>query len=773
MRLAFVSPLNVALLSLALCFTSTWAAAALQLAPHNVNPTDHQSHLYYSSTGDDDGGGGGGGGGGEEGGGGGDNGDDNDDGGGSELQNWSSLIGIVTAIVGNTFIALALNVQRYAHVRLQKRRLWAKERAKQALARIQNGTSGYGTMNNTNGSSDPNDEQLPLYSSDLESRPDADPDTSHEADPLSQSIQSDYSAASKDSTTYLKDPYWWTGQVLITVGETGNFLAYGFAPASIVSPLGVVTLVANCVFAPMMFHERFRARDFWGVIIAVFGVVTVVLSANQKETKLGPHEVWDAITTLAFELYVAISCCLIACLMWLSPRYGNRTILIDLGLVGLFGAYTALSTKGVSSMLSSTLFGAFATPVTYALIFVLLVTAIMQIRYLNKALQRFDSTQVIPIQFVLFTLSVILGSAVLYRDFEQTTAEQALKFVGGCLLTFFGVFLITSGRPPADDDDERLSDDEDIEETLRLSLQNSNQRPAPVPVQPSDQHQPPVTASRRSSKSSKVGFLDNVIKPFSPMRQDDHPQLSEDVSGASSSRSSLEASPLGGSPWKIPTDDVSRRPLIHRQSASVESVVIISEEPQSVPCYPATEPVTPHNGISGSYSSPAGYLQDAATPTTTPRGGLLKTTIQPAHHHHHHSSHHLLINPSPLSSTVNAMIGESLLGDGENPIRRASVRRSRPSLRSSLFVPQDELSDEEGERAPLFSHYDDEPQSAPTAGEPLGDEGEEESNRGLRGRARSLSNTLNEFFGSVRLLRRNTSPAVNTLGRARGENPGG
>ncbi len=114
-------------------------------------------------------------------------------------------------------------------------------------------------------------------------------------------------------------------------------------------------------------------------------------------------------------------------------------------------------------MLSSTLLGAFTTPVTYVLIVILLATAVMQVRYVNKALQCFNSTQVIPIQFVMFTLCVIIGSAVLYRDFERTTAEQAVKFVGGCLLTFFGVFLITSGRHGAEEDDDRLSDADGIE----------------------------------------------------------------------------------------------------------------------------------------------------------------------------------------------------------------------------------------------------------------------------------------------------------------------
>lgn len=81
----------------------------------------------------------------------------------------------------------------------------------------------------------------------------------------------------------------------------------------------------------------------------------------------------------------------------------------------------------------------------------------MQIKYINRALQRFDATQVIPVQFVLFTLSVIGGSAVLYRDFERTSGEDAGKFVGGCALTFFGVWLITSGRP------ERSGDEEECE----------------------------------------------------------------------------------------------------------------------------------------------------------------------------------------------------------------------------------------------------------------------------------------------------------------------
>jgi len=119
-----------------------------------------------------------------------------------------------------------------------------------------------------------------------------------------------------------------------------------------------------------------------------------------------------------------------------------------------------LSTKGVASLLSYTLWRAITFPVFYLLVAILVGTAVMQIKYVNRALQRFDATQVIPVQFVLFTLSVIGGSAVLYRDFERTSGEDAGKFVGGCALTFFGVWLITSGRPSNHDDSDSDHDPE-------------------------------------------------------------------------------------------------------------------------------------------------------------------------------------------------------------------------------------------------------------------------------------------------------------------------
>ncbi|TGZ85613.1 DUF803-domain-containing protein, partial [Ascodesmis nigricans] len=258
--------------------------------------------------------------------------------------------------------------------------------------------------------------------------------------------EDDDEGKTKPDTSYIHSPLWWLGLILMFFGECGNFLAYGFAPASIVSPLGVVALVSNCVIAPVMLKEPFRARDAVGVLVSIAGAVTVVWSAEKEEVKLGPDELMTAISQPAFLIYLLATLLLLLPLLHLSRTHGYRTLLIDLLLVGIFGGYTVLSTKALSSLISSSFYHIFQYPIAYLFTFILALTAILQVKYLNRALQRFDSTQVIPTQFVLFTLSVILGSAVLYRDFEGVTGERVRKFVSGCGLTFIGVWLISSRR---------------------------------------------------------------------------------------------------------------------------------------------------------------------------------------------------------------------------------------------------------------------------------------------------------------------------------------
>jgi len=96
---------------------------------------------------------------------------------------WATLIGIIICLSGNVVISFALNIQRLAHERIQRRRQAARRTPTESSA------TTYGTVHP--------------------------PKTGDEEDGEEE----------ENEVLYLRSKLWWTGLVLMAVGETGNFVA--------------------------------------------------------------------------------------------------------------------------------------------------------------------------------------------------------------------------------------------------------------------------------------------------------------------------------------------------------------------------------------------------------------------------------------------------------------------------------------------------------------------------------------------------------------------
>nr|POE78532.1 putative magnesium transporter nipa6 [Quercus suber] len=623
---------------------------------------------------------------------------------------WSSLIGIVTAIIGNVLISFALNTQRYAHMRLSRDREGQDREERKGTVRDRSAkeAQNYGTQAQESIASPMAKDNA--QDEDGRSREQADSvENSTETDALiprvrspgHESLTSEETVRpqtakekNKDSgkeKSYLRSPIWWLGIALMVVGEAGNFLAYGFAPASIVSPLGVVALISNCIIAPLVLGERFRWRDGVGVIIAVAGCVTVVLSASDSNPRLTPNSIWRLITQWEFETYLGITVFLIIVLAFLSNKYGHRTILIDLGLVGLFGGYTALSTKGIASLLSNTIWRVVTFPITYLLVAVLVFTAVMQIKYVNRALQHFNATMVIPTQFVMFTLSVIIGSAVLYRDFERETGEEAAKFVGGCALTFLGVWCITSGRSDDGEGDEEMGDDDD---TISMGDDESIQ----------------IETRKRYESANKISTI---------MKGASTPNLRR-VQTAESGPPSLMVTHDQGTGGRSAEDTITD--LGPAQSAAIhsDSMAAIPQESPSRPNPPifhatTSAPVVPtKTNLSSDTSRPRTPLNRF---TSTPANVSPSPKPDTPQEQSRLSVVGLFSGPltSPLSSSLAAIVADNLRRGIDSPshsLRRKSSHRRRPrgnTANSTLGNDPDHTTTTLGKKPSIASDiFDDE-----------------------------------------------------------------
>lgn len=400
-------------------------------------------------------------------------------------------------------------------------------------------------------------------------------------------------------------------------------------------------------------------------------------------------------------------------------------------------------------MLSSTLWRALTTPVTYALMAVLIGTAITQVKYVNKALQRFDSTQVIPVQFVMFTISVIVGSAVLYRDFEKATAENVLKFIGGCLLTFFGVFLITNGRSRRDDLDEESDSegderiglaDQDLsgEDNLGVEaprMSNSVRRYSGLAYNGDGVNDDPISDSRRSSR---VSFADPSARPRTPRGYSNssyQPSIRVLPSAAASEQAS-ENTPLLTNPWKNSSEELLQAARHPGMQGTTSSPILPSEA--QLPSTDSLKPPPNERSLSQhNVHTHPNYQQGPAPPQAD-------RPITPARH----SISRMMPGPllSPLSGGLSVVVADSLRRGVDSPRRgfrrsRLGVRRTKSGSQKLSHGVDDGVDD-------LGTSPSKNPDTAQQLSKSLGTEGGSQWSRITR--ARSLSNTLGDLFRGKR-----------------------
>jgi hypothetical protein len=366
---------------------------------------------------------------------------------------------------------------------------------------------------------------------------------------------------------------------------------------------------------------------------------------------------------------------------------------------------------------------------------------------------------VIPTQFVLFTLSVIIGSAVLYRDFEKESPENAGKFIGGCAMTFLGVYFITSARNKDEDEDEVLEEDE---EAIRLATEgvyhdepegHSETRPdarriatAPlartIPVNGYKQHaesSPPQTPSRGSTAKQVPPQITRTSTSQSAALID---------SEASEPASLSEPSPLADHPWtNAEQHSSSARKSLQRVLGPLDKILPQSIAPRTLPStLKATnsEPILPMEATIQPErpQTPPMVSDDDHHP-------ILPHTPDGAHLLARHSIHDFIPGPftTTLSSPLSAIVADSLRRGVDVKSLKPRRRRKLPGLPRPGGSMQPQRNNSEAD-ATAHLHVDSSSSSLPT------EEAASDESAGRRNRIRSLSNTFGDLFRSKKRTRR-------------------
>ncbi|XP_039158037.1 probable magnesium transporter NIPA7 isoform X2 [Eucalyptus grandis] len=212
-------------------------------------------------------------------------------------------------------------------------------------------------------------------------------------------------SASVGGYGYLLEPLWWIGMITMVVGEVANFVAYIYAPAVLVTPLGALSIIVSAVLAHFLLNEKLQRMGMLGCLLCIVGSTIIVLHAPEELSVDSVEEIWELATQPAFLLYTAsVVAVALVLILYCAPRYGQTNILVYVGICSTIGSLTALDT--------------------------------------------FNTTVVSPIYYAMFTAFTILASAIMFKDYSGQSASSIASELCGFITVLSGTAVLHSTRDP-------------------------------------------------------------------------------------------------------------------------------------------------------------------------------------------------------------------------------------------------------------------------------------------------------------------------------------
>lgn len=232
-------------------------------------------------------------------------------------------------------------------------------------------------------------------------------------------------------------------------GEFANFAAYSFAPAVIVTPMGGFSVVISAILADIMLGETLTSTGRLGCGLCLVGSTVIVLHAPKERVVSTVTEIVNNILTPGFLTYVAIvavSCAVL--FLYVAPRFGRKHAIVYLSICSLFGSLSVMAVKALGLAIRLTLNGhnQFNKPVTWLFVLAVVLCIVIQMNYLNKALDLFNTAHVTSVYYVFFTTYVIVASVILFQDWKDQTAGNVASQICGLVICFAGVYILQMSR---------------------------------------------------------------------------------------------------------------------------------------------------------------------------------------------------------------------------------------------------------------------------------------------------------------------------------------
>ncbi|PWN50987.1 DUF803-domain-containing protein [Violaceomyces palustris] len=267
------------------------------------------------------------------------------------------------------------------------------------------------------------------------------------------SSQKKYETSAGEGHAYLKSPMWWTGMIIMVLGEVFNFVAYAFADAVLVTPLGALSVVVCAILSSIFLKEKLTLFGKVGCFLCIVGSVIIALNAPSQHAGGKITEFQKLFLAPGFLVWAGL--CIATSLVlvfFVAPKYGKRNMMVYITVCSLIGGLSVSCTSGLGSAILLSIRGQnqFKHWFVYFLLGFVIVTLLVEINYLNKALELFNTATVTPTYYVLFTGATLITSIILFQGLKAS-AIGIVTIVMGFLVICAGIALLQISKIDPDD----------------------------------------------------------------------------------------------------------------------------------------------------------------------------------------------------------------------------------------------------------------------------------------------------------------------------------
>lgn len=127
-----------------------------------------------------------------------------------------------------------------------------------------------------------------------------------------------------------------------------------------------------------------------------------------------------------------------------APRFGQKNVLVYILICSIVGSLSVSCVKGLGIGIKELFAGSavLKDPLFWSLVICLVICISVQINYLNKALDIFNTSIVTPIYYVFFTTSVMACSAILFKEWLNMSIDGIVGTISGFFTIVLGIFLL-------------------------------------------------------------------------------------------------------------------------------------------------------------------------------------------------------------------------------------------------------------------------------------------------------------------------------------------